>query len=59
MISRELLDKFKKLYEEKYNIILSEEEATEMATHFLNMMRILIKPQRPSEDEFSQKGQTK
>jgi len=43
MISKEYLEKFKKLYRTKYGIVLSEEEATELATHFLNLMRILIK----------------
>ncbi len=44
MISKEYLDKFKKLYKDKYNITLSDEETTELATHFLNLMEILIKP---------------
>ena len=47
MISTELLDKFKKLYEEKYNIILNEEEALKMATDFLNLMKILMRPDPP------------
>lgn len=44
MVSTEFLDKFKKLYKDKYNIILSDEEATRLGTHFLNLMKILIKP---------------
>jgi transcriptional antiterminator len=44
MISKEYLDKFKKLYKDKYEITLSDEEATELATHFLNFMEILIRP---------------
>lgn len=44
MIRKELLDKFKKLYRDKYNIVLSDEEATELATHFVNLMDILIHP---------------
>ena len=44
MISKEYLDKFKKLYMDKYNITLSDEETTELATHFLNLMEILIRP---------------
>lgn len=44
MISKEYLDKFKKLYKDKYEITLSDEEATELATHFLNLMEILIRP---------------
>lgn len=44
MISNEHLEKFKMLYKDKYNLTLSDEEATELATHFLNLMEILIKP---------------
>jgi hypothetical protein len=44
MISKEYLDKFKKLYKDKYEITLSDEQATELATHFLNLMEILIRP---------------
>ena len=44
MIRKEYLDKFKKLYIDKYNITLSDEKATELATHFLNLMEILIRP---------------
>lgn len=44
MIRKEYLDKFKKLYLDKYNITLSDEKATELATHFLNLMELLIRP---------------
>jgi len=44
MISKEYLDKFKKLYKDKYEITLSDEQVTELATHFLNLMEILIRP---------------
>lgn len=44
MISKEYIDKFKKLYKDKYEITLSDEDATELATHFLNLMEILIRP---------------
>ncbi len=44
MVTREILDKFKRLYQEKYDIILTDEEATEMATSFLNLMKVLIYP---------------
>jgi len=44
MITKEYLDKFRKLYKDKYNITLSDEETTELATHFLNLMEILIRP---------------
>ena len=46
MISKEYLDKFKRLYKDKYDITLSDEEATELATHFLNMMEVLIRPKQ-------------
>lgn len=50
MISKEYLEKFKKLYKDKYNIALSDEETTELATHFLNLMEILIRPKsKPKE----------
>lgn len=45
MISKESLERFKKLYYEKYNIALSDEAATLMATDFLNLMKILTRPQ--------------
>lgn len=46
MISKEYLDKFKKLYMDKYEITLTDEEATELANHFLNMMEVLIRPKQ-------------
>jgi len=50
MINKEYLDKFKKLYKDKYDITLTDEETTELATHFLNLMEILIKPKsKPKE----------
>ncbi len=53
MIRKEYLDKFKRLYKDKYDITLSDEEATELATHFLNMMEVLIRPKQKR----SQNGQ--
>ncbi len=44
MLNEEFLAKFKSLYLEKYNINLSDEEATKLATDFLNLMTVLIKP---------------
>lgn len=46
MISKTRLDEFKKLYLTKYNIVLSDEKATELATQFLTLMEILIYPNR-------------
>lgn len=53
MISKEYLDKFKRLYKDKYDITLSDEEATELATHFLNMMEVLIRPKRKSQQNLN------
>ncbi|MEX0616733.1 MAG: hypothetical protein WD231_02870 [Candidatus Woykebacteria bacterium] len=44
MVNRELLDKFKSLYKRKFDIDLSDEEATKMATDLMNLVRVLIKP---------------
>lgn len=38
------LEKFKKLYFEKFNIKLSNEEATRQATDLLNLMEVLTRP---------------
>lgn len=45
MITKELLEKFKKLYQEQFNISLTDEDATKMATDLVNLMRILLKPE--------------
>ena len=45
MITNEIREKFKKLYYEKFNITLSNEEATEMATDLINLMEVLLKPE--------------
>lgn len=50
MIKPELLDKFKKLYKDKYNIILSDEEATDLATRLINLMKILIAPDKKEQE---------
>ena len=55
MIDAEMLDKFKTLYLEKYNISLANEEALEMATALVNLMSILLKPEpEVSTDESTQ-----
>lgn len=38
-----MLEKFKQLYLKKYNVSLTNEEATEMATALVNLMSILLK----------------
>ncbi len=49
MVKQAILDKFKRLYEEKYNITLSDEEVTDLATKFINLMKILITPDKEEE----------
>lgn len=44
MVNKEILEKFKRLYKVKYDITLSDEEATDLATKFINLMKILITP---------------
>lgn len=53
MISKESLERFKKLYYEKYNIALSDEAATQMATDFLSLMKILTRPEPKKEQQVS------
>lgn len=50
MVSKESLEKFKMLYQAKYNISLTDEEATQMATDLVNLMQVLLKPD-PTESE--------
>jgi hypothetical protein len=37
-------DKFKELYYQKYKKMLTDEEATQMATDLINLVYVLIKP---------------
>lgn len=46
-----MLDKFKKLYRKKYNVLLTDEEATQMATELINLMRILLMPDSKSKSK--------
>ena len=46
-MNNELREKFKKLYLEKFGISLTNEEATEMATDLINLMKVLLKPDKP------------
>ena len=51
MVSNEILEKFKNLYLKKYNISLTNEEATRMATDLVNLMRILLRPDKPTDNQ--------
>jgi len=44
MLSKQILEKFKNLYFEKFNIKLSDEETTAMATDLVNLMKVLLQP---------------
>ncbi len=44
MVSRELLEKFKMIYKEEFNVTITDEEATEMSTELVNLMKVLVKP---------------
>ena len=45
MISKEILGKFKKLYKDKYDVNLSDEQTTQLANDLVNIMRVLLKPE--------------
>lgn len=53
MISNESLEQFKKIYLGKFNIVLTQEEATQMATDLINLMRVLLKPDPIVKDDDS------
>jgi hypothetical protein len=46
-MNNEIRDKFKKFYYEKFGISLTDEEATEMASDLINLMKVLLKPTKP------------
>ena len=45
-MNNELREKFKKLYFDKFNIRLTDEEATQISTDLINLMKVLLKPDR-------------
>lgn len=45
-MNNELREKFKKLYFEKFNIRLTDEEATKISTDLVNLMKVLLKPDK-------------
>ncbi len=51
MMSKELLEKFKKLYYEKFGIALGNEEATAMANDLVNLMKVLLEPDNTTKSE--------
>lgn len=51
MVNRELLDEFKMIYKEQFNVAITDEEATEMSTELVNLMKVLLKPDPEPESE--------
>jgi hypothetical protein len=51
MLSKEILDKFNKLYKDKYDIDLTSEQTTKLANDLVNLMRILMKPEVKKEEQ--------
>jgi len=45
MISKEILEKFKRLYKEKYDVELTDEQTTQLANDLVSLMRVLTKPE--------------
>lgn len=44
MLSKELLEEFKQIYQEEFGVILNSEEAIQKATGLLDVIKILIQP---------------
>ncbi len=44
MVSNEIRERFKKLYKEKFDIILKDEEATQMAADLITLVKVLVRP---------------
>ena len=51
MISKESLEKFKVIYQEQFKATLTYEEATQMATDLINLMKVLLKPEPTRKEE--------
>jgi hypothetical protein len=50
MVSKALLDKFKTLYKEQYDVVLTDTEASSMATDLVNLMKVILRPEPTSTD---------
>ncbi len=50
MVSKEILEKFKKLYQAKFNITLTDEETTQMANDLVNLMSVLLQPETATDE---------
>lgn len=50
-MNKELLDKFKRLYQEEFEITLTDEEATKMSIDLINLVRVLVSPPQQEKNE--------
>ena len=48
-----MLEKFKKIYFDKYHVLLTNKEAMEMAAPLLNLITILVKPDPPKDTDIN------
>lgn len=48
-----MLEKFKKIYFDKYHVSLTNKEAMEMAAPLLNLITILVKPEPPKSTDIN------
>lgn len=51
MLSNEIIQKFKNLYQTKFNVVITDEEATQMASDLVNLMQLLLKPEKKDVEE--------
>ena len=51
MLSNEIIQKFKNLYQTKFNVVITDEEATQMASDLVNIMQLLLKPDKKEVEE--------
>ena len=58
MINPKIREKFKKLYKEKFNIDLSEEETTQIFGDFINLMKIILQPNSKTKNTKNYKDET-
>ena len=59
MPSKEISEKFKNLYRKHFNVLLTDEEATKMATDLVTLMRVLTRPLPKQDKETFLEGETK
>lgn len=58
MISNELLEKLKTIYQAKFNVSITDEEVTQMATDIVNLMKVLLEPEPEETPEEGRQDET-